>query len=106
MGDLALIRPKSSSPSWDPKSRLSKAAGLLAEQRSKPVHALAITLHQLIIEHYGSLQILRQREPIQSRQLCLRSNRQEGCGAGRAVYHNAFGVQPSPKLDGLVALLC
>src|SRR6266702_915868 len=29
-----------------------KDAGFLAEQTSKPVHAVAITLSQLIIEHY------------------------------------------------------
>jgi hypothetical protein len=41
-----------------------KDAGFLAEQASKPAHAIAITLHQLIIEHYRGLQVVCQGEAI------------------------------------------
>ncbi len=39
-----------------------KDARFLGEQSPKPVHAVAVTLHQLIIEHYRGLQVLCQGE--------------------------------------------
>src|SRR5574337_1246092 len=51
-----------------------KNASFLAEQVPKPFHAVAITLHQLIVEHYRGLQVLCQSKAIQGRQLFPRTN--------------------------------
>ena len=51
-----------------------KDVSLLVEQRAEPIHTAIIALDQLVVQNECRLQIFRQRQPIQCRQLFPRAD--------------------------------